>query len=193
MRVGRHFLTVHARLLAHGRAREQIEVDGLVFRPERLARREHHHPTPRVDRGRHARRPPALARSAGASERARGPVEYIDVRQQILIELRSRAARRAQQVRRPRLEHDEERVTVRYDDFDNPVEQVRLDVRRDMRMDDGAVKVEEKPSHVQRVRFEYEYDAYGNWTERVVWQRTEPSQDERRSNIERRTITYYGQ
>jgi YD repeat-containing protein len=49
----------------------------------------------------------------------------------------------------------EERVTVRYDDFDSPVEQVRLDVSRDMRMDDGAVKSEEKPSHVQHVRFEY--------------------------------------
>jgi hypothetical protein len=87
----------------------------------------------------------------------------------------------------------EERVTVRYDDFDNPVEQVRLDVSRDMRMDDGAVKIEEKPSHVQHVRFEYQYDAHGNWTERIVWQRMEPNADERPSNIQRRTITYYGE
>jgi hypothetical protein len=42
------------------------------------------------------------------------------------------------------------------------------------------------------VRFEYQYDAYGNWIERVVWQRTEPNTDDRPSNIERRTITYYG-
>jgi hypothetical protein len=86
----------------------------------------------------------------------------------------------------------EERVTVRYDDFDNPVEEVRLDVSREMRMDDGAVKSEERPSHVQHVRFEYRYDAYRNWTERIVWQRMEPNADERPSNIERRTITYYG-
>lgn len=85
----------------------------------------------------------------------------------------------------------EERVTVRYDDFDNPVEEVRSDVSRDMRMDDGAVKSEERPSHVQHVRLEYQYDAHGNWTERIVWQRMEPNTDERPSNVERRTILYY--
>jgi hypothetical protein len=86
----------------------------------------------------------------------------------------------------------EERVTVRYDDFDNPVEEVRSDVSRDMRMDNGVVKTEERPSHVQRVKFEYQYDAHGNWTERIVSQRLEPNADDRPSNIERRTITYYG-
>lgn len=40
--------------------------------------------------------------------------------------------------------------------------------------------------------FEYQYDPYGNWTERIVWQRMEPNADERPSNIERRKITYYG-
>jgi hypothetical protein len=54
------------------------------------------------------------------------------------------------------------------------------------------VKSEEKASHVQHVRFAYRYDAYGNWTERIVWQRMAPNADERPSNIERRTITYYG-
>lgn len=86
----------------------------------------------------------------------------------------------------------EERVTVRYDDFDNPVEEVRVDVSRDMRMDDGAVQSEEGPPLVQHVKFEYRYDAHGNWTERIVWQRMEPNTDERPSNVERRTITYYG-
>ena len=86
----------------------------------------------------------------------------------------------------------EERVTVCYDDFDNRVEEVRSDVNREMRMDDGVVKTEEKPSHVQHVRFEYRYDTHGNWTERIVSQRLEPNADERPSNIERRTITYYG-
>jgi hypothetical protein len=85
----------------------------------------------------------------------------------------------------------EERVTVRYDDFDNPVDEGRLDVNREMRMDGGAVKSEERPSHVQHVRFEYRYDAHGNWTERIVWQRMEPNTDERPSNVERRTIAYY--
>jgi hypothetical protein len=81
----------------------------------------------------------------------------------------------------------EARVTVRYDDFDNPVEEVRLDVNREMRMDDGAVKSEERPSHVQHVRF----DAHGNWIERIVWQRMEPNTNERPSNVERRTIMYH--
>ncbi len=84
-----------------------------------------------------------------------------------------------------------ERVTVRYDDFDNPVEEVRSDASREMRMDDGVVKTEEKPPHVQHVRYQYQYDASGNWTERVVWQRMEPNIDERPSNLERRTIDYY--
>ena len=86
----------------------------------------------------------------------------------------------------------EECVTVRYDDFDNPVEEVMSDVSRDLRMDDGVVKSEEGPSCVQHVRFEYRYDAHGNWTERIVWQRLEPNADERPLNIERRTIEYHG-
>jgi YD repeat-containing protein len=86
----------------------------------------------------------------------------------------------------------ENRVTVRYDDLDNPVEEVRSDVHREMRMDDGVVNTEESPPHVQHVRFEYRYDAHGNWTERIVWQRPQPNADERPANIERRTITYYG-
>lgn len=85
----------------------------------------------------------------------------------------------------------EERVTVRYDDFDNPVDEVRSDVSREMRMDDGVVKNEESRSHVQHVRFDYRYDAHGNWTERVVLHRSGPDADERPSNIERRTIAYY--
>jgi YD repeat-containing protein len=89
-------------------------------------------------------------------------------------------------------ELSEERTTFRYDDYDNPVEQVTVELSRDMRLDDGAVRVEERPGDVQHVRFVYQYDAYGNWIERVVWQRTEPDAEEQRSNIERRAITYYG-
>ena len=85
----------------------------------------------------------------------------------------------------------EERVSVRYDDFDNPIEEVRVDVNREVRVDDGAVKSEESPSQIQHVRFEYQYDSYGNWTERIVWSRMEPNTDERRSNVERRAVEYY--
>lgn len=41
----------------------------------------------------------------------------------------------------------EEREIVRYDDFDNPVEEVRLQASREMNIDDGVVKTEERPSH----------------------------------------------
>jgi hypothetical protein len=86
----------------------------------------------------------------------------------------------------------EERVTVRYDDFDNPVEEVRSEASREVRMDDGVVKTEDRPPLLQHVKFGYRYDAHGNWTERIVSQRLEPNANERPSTIERRTIIYYG-
>jgi hypothetical protein len=43
----------------------------------------------------------------------------------------------------------------------------------------------------QHTRFEYRYDTQGNWTERIVSGRAEQNPDFQRSNIERRTITYY--
>jgi hypothetical protein len=100
--------------------------------------------------------------------------------------------RRIETVRRTGTLH-EERAIVRYDDFGYPVEEVRSDVNRGMRMDEGVVKTEEGPSHVQHVSFKYQYDARGNWTERIVSQRTEPTAEARPSNIVRRTITYHGQ
>ena len=78
----------------------------------------------------------------------------------------------------------EERVTVRYDDFDNPVEEVRSDVNREMRMDDGAVKSEERPSHVQHVRFEYQYtrtETGPSGLSGSEWNRTPTSGHQRRA------------
>ena len=40
-------------------------------------------------------------------------------------------------------------------------------------------------------RFEYSYDDRGNWTERIVGARTEPTGEFHRSYIERRGITYF--
>jgi hypothetical protein len=86
----------------------------------------------------------------------------------------------------------EERLSVRYDDHDNPVEQVRVAIGRNVRLDDGVLKSEDEPERTEHVRFEYHYDALGNWTERVVWQRSASDPDSQRSNTERRVITYYG-
>ncbi len=35
-------------------------------------------------------------------------------------------------------------------------------------VDNGAMKIEELPSQVQHVKFEYKYDPHGNWIERIV-------------------------
>ena len=85
----------------------------------------------------------------------------------------------------------EEHLTRRYDEHDNPVEEVRTDVGRDVRMDDEALKSGDERVLTQWTRFEYQYDAHGNWTERVVWQRSASDLDYQRSNTERRVITYH--
>jgi hypothetical protein len=58
-------------------------------------------------------------------------------------------------------------------------------------MKKGAVHYMPDRVNVQYNRFEYRYDAQGNWTERVVSYRLEPNPDFQRSNVERREITYY--
>ena len=98
--------------------------------------------------------------------------------------------RRTERIRR--MGHlSEARTIFRYDDHDNPVEEVTEERSRDMRIENGAAKIDERPFRVQYVRFEYQYDTHGNWIERIVWQRGELNREEQRSNIERRTITYY--
>ena len=86
----------------------------------------------------------------------------------------------------------EERTTFQYDDKDNPIEEVSEDHSREIHLDDaGAVQAREEEPRERHVRFEYQYDAQGNWTERTVWGRTGSQEEFQCSNIERRTITYY--
>ncbi len=62
---------------------------------------------------------------------------------------------------------------------------------REMRIDDGMVKTEERPSHVQHAKFEYQYDAHGNWTSglsRSDWSRTQASGPRTSSGARLRTI-----
>jgi FKBP-type peptidyl-prolyl cis-trans isomerase 2 len=66
----------------------------------------------------------------------------------------------------------EDRTTFRFDDHDNPIEEI-------------------SSSHKEHARSIYKYDAEGNWTEREVWTILEPKPDFQRSNVERRQITYY--
>jgi hypothetical protein len=84
------------------------------------------------------------------------------------------------------------RTTYRYDGHDNPVEETTVDSSREMGIDDEGKVVEVRQnSSTHHLRFEYAYDALGNWTERVVWSRLDPNPDFQRSNVERRLITYY--
>lgn len=97
--------------------------------------------------------------------------------------------------RRTRMgELGDHRTTYRYDDHDNPVGEISEDSSRDMEFDAaGQPRPAKESSHTQNTRYEYKYDAEGNWTERVVWGRLEPNPNFERSNVERREITYYVQ
>lgn len=87
----------------------------------------------------------------------------------------------------------EDRTTYRYDNLhDEPIEEISEDTSRTANIDeDGAIHYESDKKTVQHNRFEYIYDAQGNWTERIVSYRVEPDADFLRSSIERRTITYH--
>jgi len=86
----------------------------------------------------------------------------------------------------------ERRTTYDYGDRDDPVSQTTQHASREAGGDDNG-GVHYSPDHVtvHHNRFEYLYDAQGNWTECVVWSRLEPNPDFQRSNVERRAITYY--
>jgi hypothetical protein len=86
----------------------------------------------------------------------------------------------------------EHRTTFRYDDRDNPIEEIHEDISREMQIDEaGVLHTSTEKSSTQHARFDYTYDAQGNWLERVVWSRLESNPNFERSNITRREITYY--
>jgi hypothetical protein len=61
------------------------------------------------------------------------------------------------------------RTTYRYDDHDNPVEETSINSHRGMSADEhGNSQPGPESSSEQHVRYEYQYDTHGNWTERVV-------------------------
>jgi len=84
------------------------------------------------------------------------------------------------------------RTTFRYDDHDNPNEETTEHTSCEMQMDEeGNLHRAKETSNTHHVRFEYRYDAQGNWLEQVVWSRLEPNPNFERSNVTRREITYY--
>jgi YD repeat-containing protein len=87
----------------------------------------------------------------------------------------------------------EDRTTYRYDDRDNPIEELKEDQSRELGVDKPGDTPSTRNETVLRHdgRFEYQYDREGNWTERIASTRREPNAIFQRSSIERREITYY--
>jgi hypothetical protein len=95
--------------------------------------------------------------------------------------------------RRTRMgEFGDQRTTFGYDEHGNPADERHEDISREMQVDEaGVLQAMKGRSSTHDVRFEYRYDAQGNWQERVVWARQAPNPNFERSNITRREIAYY--
>jgi hypothetical protein len=86
----------------------------------------------------------------------------------------------------------ETRTTFRYDDQGNPIEEITDEQHREVGADaDGTLRARNENVQRQDVRYDYQYDREGNWTERIVSSRLQPGATFQRSNVERRQITYY--
>ena len=87
---------------------------------------------------------------------------------------------------------NEELTTYRYGDREDPIEETTENKNREARINEnGAVDYTADRVTVQHNRFEYLYDAHGNWTERTASYQVEPNTDFQRYDIERRAITYH--
>ena len=83
-------------------------------------------------------------------------------------------------------------TTYRYDGHDDPVEETVEHRSREASLDEiGNLNYSSDRVNIQHIRLEYRYDDHGNWTERIVSSRSESESEIHRSNIKRRTITYY--
>lgn len=87
----------------------------------------------------------------------------------------------------------EEHKTYRYDGVhEEAVEEITERTSREASVqDDGAIRYNPDTVSTQHTRFDYSYDTHGNWTEQVVSVHYDPHAEFQRSNMERRTITYY--
>jgi YD repeat-containing protein len=84
------------------------------------------------------------------------------------------------------------RTTYRYDEHDDPIEETSEQRHREANADEnGDMQYTSDRLNIQHNRFEYRYDARGNWTERIASIQFEPNAAFQRSNIERRVIMYH--
>ena len=86
----------------------------------------------------------------------------------------------------------EERTTYEYDDHGEVAEATSAGWRQSPNSDQGDAVVQAKRDVSEHhVRYEYQHDSHGNWTERVLFSRSGLDAPFNRSQIERRVITYY--
>jgi hypothetical protein len=87
----------------------------------------------------------------------------------------------------------EEYWTFQYDDHDNLIAETLIRRSREVTTDEHGVvrSSKEEPAVQQHNQYSYQDDSRGNWTERVVSYRHGSQTAFQRSQIERRTITYY--
>jgi hypothetical protein len=84
------------------------------------------------------------------------------------------------------------RTTYTDDDRGNPVDEITVFIQREMQADEtGNQHFGTENSQTSRAHYDYQYDAHGNWTERIVSTLAETSSTPQRSNVERREIGYY--
>ena len=84
------------------------------------------------------------------------------------------------------------RTTYTYDDRGNAVEEVTVSVHREMQVDEtGNEHFANETSETSSAHYDYQYDAHGNWIERITSSAAQNSSASQRSNIERRQISYY--
>ena len=82
----------------------------------------------------------------------------------------------------------------RYDAAGRPLEESMVRVDRTMSLaEDGSPRLHSDTTRRYDTRFAYVDDRHGNWTERTVSWRIEEGAAFALSNVERRTIEYYGE
>ena len=86
----------------------------------------------------------------------------------------------------------EDRTTYRYEDHDDPVEEVTEHTTREASIgEDCPISYTPKGSHVQHFRFEYIHDGHGNWISKKIWSRPDTEPEFRPVDICRRQIDYF--
>jgi len=85
----------------------------------------------------------------------------------------------------------EEVTTYRYDERGALVEQTSVNRTHGIKGNGKGPVPTEDQRRDHGSRFEYKYDADGNWTERVATGHSSDTPDVQRSTVERRTFTYY--